>query len=70
MIEKIVCKKFNTKHNIGITEKGEVLAVLPDKRIVACEKIYRKIKPEYEKAYSKLFNVNNTADEEKESNLQ
>ena len=38
MIKKIVCKIFNTKYKIGITQDGKVLAVLPD-RIVECDKI-------------------------------
>ena len=38
MIEKIVCKKYNTKYNIGITESGKVLAVLKD-RVVECDKV-------------------------------
>ena len=38
MIEKIICKRFNTKYNIGITETGKVLAVLKDK-IVECNKV-------------------------------
>lgn len=39
MQEKIICKTYNTKYNIGITENGKVLAVLPDKRIVECDKV-------------------------------
>jgi DUF1009 family protein len=38
MLEKIVCKIFNTKYKIGITESGKVLAVLSDK-IVECDKV-------------------------------
>mgnify|MGYP003406154670 FL=1 len=39
MQENIVCKKFNTKYNIGITNEGKVVALLEDKRIVDCDKV-------------------------------
>jgi hypothetical protein len=39
MIQKIVCKTFNTKYNIGITDDKKVLAVLDDNRIVECDKV-------------------------------
>ena len=39
MQKLIVCKKYNTKYNIGITSDGEVLAKLDDGRIVECDKV-------------------------------
>lgn len=39
MTEKIVCKIFNTKYQIGITDNSEVLALLNDGRIVNCDKL-------------------------------
>ena len=65
-IYKIIAEKVAELDNSY--DKGVIFSMIKGKEYD--EKIYRKIKPEYEKAYSKLFNVNNTADEEKESNLQ
>lgn len=49
MIEKITCKFWNTKYNIGVTDKGEYLAIHKDKikpviKEVHCGSIHYRIK--------------------------
>lgn len=36
MIEEIICKFWNKKHNIGVAENGKYFAKLPNGRIVDC----------------------------------
>lgn len=38
MIEEIICKIYNPKHQIGITEEGKVYALIEGK-IITCNKI-------------------------------
>ena len=59
-IFKIIAEKVAELDNSY--DKGIIFSMIKGKDYD--EKIYRKIKPEYEKAYSKIFNVNNTADDE------